>query len=372
MKKFHLVDFAAHFQKGFRNHVVSIHEVPQLVKAFGRYGCYATYFFFSDDILTYMSAHPAGTAPTVAGYEGKVWAPYFPIDLDHPELEVSLEAARHFISLFADRWGIEPNGAQLYFSGSKGFHIMLDARLFGRIVPSKSLPSLFASLRLHLAQELPEKYRQTIDLGIKDRLRLLRLPNTIHEKSALYKVIFSQDELERLRPDEIREIAKGPRELSLTDETGLVPRTEVKANPQAAQLFNRIRRQLRRIEKKPFTYRFRRPQDLDKLVLPCAGLQKIWESHVEAGYRNNCAIRLASEFRLLGLSEDESREKLFEWNEKNHIDLPPHELQGVVRSAYQHPFPYRYSCRDEILRLFCPLPSIEACLAHLSSQSQGD
>jgi len=90
-------------------------------------------------------------------------------------------------------------------------------------------------------------------------------------------------------------------------------------------------------------------------------LQKIWESHIEPGYRNNCAIRLASELRLLGLSEDEANDKLFEWNEKNGIQLPADELRAVVRSAYQHRFPYRYSCRDDILRRFCPLPDYRSC-----------
>ena len=32
------------------------------------------------------------------------------------------------------------------------------------------------------------------------------------------------------------------------------------------------------------------------------GVQQIWKNHIEAGYRNNCAIRLVLEFRLLGLT----------------------------------------------------------------------
>ena len=43
------------------------------------------------------------------------------------------------------------------------------------------------------------------------------------------------------------------------------------------------------------------------------------------------------------------------------IELPVDELRNVVRSAYQHRFPYRYSCRDEILRRFCPLPDYGSC-----------
>jgi hypothetical protein len=370
MRKFHLVDFAAHFQKGFRNHVVSIAEVPDLVKAFSHYGCYATYFFYSDEVLTYMSAHAIGSTPSIGGYEGKVWVPSFPIDLDHPDLGIALEAARFFISLFLDEWKVDPNGIQVYFSGSKGFHLMLDMRLFGKIIPSKSLPLLLASMRRHLAQELPDRQRETVDLGIKDRVRLLRLPNTMHEKSRLYKAILSFDELKTLSPDEIRELAKESRPLRITDETGFLSRVVVKENPAASQFFRHIKRQVRHLTQKPFGYRFRRPGDLCHLALPCAGVQKIWESHVDPGYRNNCAIRLASEFRLLGLTEEEAREKLIEWNEKNAINLPPHELHNVIRSAYQHPFPYCYSCHDEILQRFCPLPNYESCQAHVGGHSE--
>ena len=41
MRKFYLIDFAAHYQKGFRNHVVPISEVPAWVESFDHYGCLA-------------------------------------------------------------------------------------------------------------------------------------------------------------------------------------------------------------------------------------------------------------------------------------------------------------------------------------------
>lgn len=367
MHRFHLVDFAAHYQKGFRNHIVSIGEVPRLVEAFGGYGCYATYFFYSDEILAYMGSRAGESAPTIAGYEGKVWASRFPIDLDHPDLRVALEAARFFVALFLDRWEIDPNGVQVYFSGAKGFHLLLDTRLFGRIMPSKSLPLIFAALRSRLAQELPDSYRATVDLAIKDPVRLLRLPNTVHEKSRLHKVIIFPEELKECGPQEIRKLASRPRPLPLTDETGLLSRVSVVENAQARRLFRRVRQQVRRLTGKPFRYRFHRPEDLGRIDFPCAAIQRIWESHVEPGYRNNCAIRLASAFRLLGLSEAEGREKLFEWNARNSVDLPSLELENVIRSAYHHRFPYRYGCRDQILRHFCPLPDYQACRVHVQS-----
>ncbi len=370
MRRFHLVDFAAHFQKGFRNHVVPIVEVPSLMRMFGSYGCYTTYFFFSDEILTYMSAHTVDSNSSIAGYEGKVWAPFFPVDLDHPDLGVTLEAARFLISLLTDRWIANPNALQVYFSGSKGFHLMVDSRLFGKMLPSKRLPLILDAMRRHLAQELPIGLRETVDLAIKDRVRLLRLPNTIHEKSGLYKVLISPEELKTASPDQIRKLAERSRLLPLTDETGFLSRVPVKENEEAAAFLKKILRQVKRMTQKPFRYRFRRPEDLSHLEVPCAGMQKIWVSHVEPGNRNNCAIRLASEFRLLGLSEEEAEEKLFAWNRMNSIELPPHELHNVIRSAYQHPFPYRYGCGDSILRSFCPLPTYAACQAHIAEHSR--
>jgi primase-like protein len=276
--------------------------------------------------------------------------------------------------LFLQDWQINPDAMQIYFSGSKGFHLMLDARLFGKMFPSKNLPLVFDSMRRHLAQEIPEQLRETVDLAIKDRVRLLRLPNTVHENSKLTKVILSVDELNRMSADDIRSQARTVRPLALTDETGLVSKVEIKENATAVEFIRRIQRQVKKLTRKPFRYRFNRPPDLARIVFPCAGLQGIWESHVEPGFRNSSAIRLASALRLLGLSSDETHEKLLEWNERNGIGLPYNELHNVVHSAYQHRFPYRYSCRDEILRRFCPLPDVESCqsfvLAH-AAPSEG-
>jgi Primase C terminal 1 (PriCT-1) len=370
MRSFHFVDFAAHYQKGFRNHIVSITEVPALAKLFNYFGCYATYFFFSDEVLTYMSAQGDNAPPSVAGYDGKVWSPFLAIDLDHMEVTPALEAAKRLSSFLLERWAIDPLALQIYFSGLKGFHLLLDTRLFGRIAPSKHLPTIFDSMRRHLAQELPEPLRETVDLSIKDRVRLLRLPNTIHEKSKLYKIILSPTELENLNPEQIRELANKARPLRFSDETGLVSCVDIKANPKASELFSRVRRQTAKLTRKPFVYRIRRPADLSKLDFICAGVRKIWESHIEPGYRNNCAIRLASEFRLMGLSGEETEQKLLEWNQRNGIELSLTELQSVVRSAYQHRFPYRYSCRDPILQRYCPLPDLKSCRGLVADRSK--
>jgi hypothetical protein len=76
-------------------------------------------------------------------------------------------------------------------------------------------------------------------------------------------------------------------------------------------------------------YRFRRPVDFARIAFSCAGDQRIWESHIESGYRNNCAIRLGSALRLLGLSEEKTSRKMTEWNEKNLIKYRRQSLRAL-------------------------------------------
>ena len=155
----------------------------------------------------------------------------------------------------------------------------------------------------------------------------------------------------------------------MTDETGLLSQAAVAENLAAGELLGRIQRQFKKLTRRPFDYRFSRPMNLTEMQFPCAGAQAIWERHIEPGYRNNCAIRLASELRLLGLSAAECENKLREWNGKNRIELSGDELGTVVRSAYLHRFPYRYSCHDTLLRRYCPLTDERDCHAFVAGKS---
>jgi hypothetical protein len=157
--------------------------------------------------------------------------------------------------------------------------------------------------------------------------------------------------------------------MTLTDETGFLSTADVIENPAAAQLFQHVRRQLKKLTRKPFAYRFRRPADLTQLTFPCAALQTIWESHIEPGYRNNCAIRLASELRLLGLSEEEANDKLFEWNERNSIDLPPRSFV-TWRARLSASISLSIQLSGRILRRFCPLPNYESSRKFATEHAQ--
>jgi hypothetical protein len=354
--RYRYVDFAAQWQQGFRNHVVAVGEVPALIAQHGAVECYASIFRFADDILLYLAEHRVEGRPSIAGYDGRVWAPFLPLDIDaHPptaELSDALDLARRVYRLLVERWQAPPAAVHAYFSGAKGFHLLVDTRAFGRVAPSRDLHRAFSRVRLQILKALPDAARPLFDLAIGDKVRLLRLPNTRHAGSGLYKVALDAAELLTCSAEEIRVLARAARPLSRVAAAGLQPVEAVTAARSLAEAYQRARRALRR-ERGPHPYRLGQPPAAPEGAL-CAARLEMWRTRISPGNRNNVAIRLASAFRLAGHTREETLGLMLAWNRRQRIDLPETEIRSVVHSAYARPYPYTYGCHDEVVRSFCP------------------
>jgi len=90
----------------------------------------------------------------------------------------------------------------------------------------------------------------------------------------------------------------------------------------------------------------------------CDAKQRMYNSHIEPGDRNNCAIILASHFRNEGKSEPTTQEMMSEWNARNSIGLAEYELANVVRSAYRST-PYDFGCSS--LAGYCTYTDRKQC-----------
>jgi hypothetical protein len=350
-KEFIFVDFAAGRQPGFRNNIVRAGDVPDLVTRYGSYECYATSFFFTEELREYVEERGS-----VAGYDGEAYAPYLVLDVDNPEIDLALESARKVLLLLSKEWGIPNEAVQCYFSGSKGFHIMIDSRIFGDVRPSKTLHMEFSKVREFIAQDAGAD----MDLAIKDKLRLIRIPNTINRRSGLYKIQISIGNIMELKAKDIIEEAEKPRTLIDVNSSGLLPATDVKPNERAGKIYattlmyvkdRRIRAVI------DYSLRGEKPENL-----LCEARKKIWEFPVEEGFRHNCAMRLLSQFHISGYEKEKSMRLMTQWNLNNNINLPGREIVSMVESVYSSPHPYSYGCRDSILQTFCPYRDrLEAC-----------
>ena len=361
---FYLVDFASRLQPGFRNNLVSIHLIPSLIIRYKNYECYSTYFIYPREILGYMrnNYNPYTKRYSISGYDGEVHANYLPVDIDSKDLSSAHNTAKALVSFLLNDLKIQRKAILIYFSGSSGFHLMIDARAFGEVKPSKNLHLIFSNLRSLLAQH-SKADRETIDLSIKDKLRLWRLPNTVNRKSNLYKIQLTLSDLFKLNPDEIKKKARKPQSLFYTDRTGLIPTVEdIKPSEEALALFKeavkRSRPSVKPLHAQAPTHSHK---ELDLKKIFCKAELFLATNPIPIGYRNNSAVRLISRLRLKGFDRETAENFIKDWNLTNEIFLPESELRSIVRSVYSRNYCYDYGCNDEILKKFCPYKNRSEC-----------
>jgi antitoxin component HigA of HigAB toxin-antitoxin module len=123
-------------------------------------------------------------------------------------LENSRADAVKIITFFMERFGLSEDEIRVYFSGSKGFHILVDPIVLG-IQPDKSLHRFFKLIANYLVVQLGLR---SLDTGsIYGHGRMLRMVNSIHHKSGLFKVELTHAELKGDLNEVINSIAKSPR-----------------------------------------------------------------------------------------------------------------------------------------------------------------
>lgn len=104
------------------------------------------------------------------------------------------------------------NQLEIYFSGQKGFTLTLKM--------DKFLPPFKVA---HLALNILGQELSTLDPSLYNASRILRIPNTKHQTSGLYKVQLSEEELKTLSIEDIKDIAQEPGELMSADEAIEIP-----------------------------------------------------------------------------------------------------------------------------------------------------
>jgi hypothetical protein len=189
-----------------RNNVLGLTDVTAQLPTDKNEG-YCTWHRFP---MAYQN-HWHATGST-GNYQGPSYADFLPFDFDGDDLGVVLERVRQFLKVLELNWEVEGlHGIRCYFSGRKGFHVLLSHALFGGWIPSVSLPRQLKTLAMTLADGIE------IDSTIYDQNRLLRLPNTQHGTSDLWKVPLDINEVLTLSIDAITDIAKKPRTVEFPD-----------------------------------------------------------------------------------------------------------------------------------------------------------
>jgi len=96
--------------------------------------------------------------------------------------------------------GLDEDNIGCYFTGGKGFSVEVEINDY--ITPDK-----FKAITADIAGDLG-----TFDTVVNDPNRIVRLANTKHQNSGLYKIPLTPEELVSLKIDEIKLLAKNPRQ----------------------------------------------------------------------------------------------------------------------------------------------------------------
>lgn len=215
---------------------------------------------------------------------------------------------------------LQDKDIELYFSGAKGFHIIIDHKVFG-FQPSRVLNKHLKSIALYYKAST---FTKCIDTAIYDYRRLFRVPNTINTKTGLYKVPVSLNKLTSMTYEELLEYAKEPRKMV---------KKPIQYNQKAHDAFYELIEKLAERERRTVNTAVAREYVNEKKLLPC--VEYILQNGADEGQRNNTTVALASSLLQIGHSKEEVIEILDEWNRtKNEVPISQRELLTTINSAY--------------------------------------
>ena len=284
---------------------------------------------FADKLDEFISSHNnTDVYYCVYNYENEdidhckmLGSPYLDFDTDIESEEAFDEVrkeVRMAMNYFVTYWKVPINMIEVYFSGNKGFHLVIPYQVLG-IKADAELNLKFKQVAQLVIKQCNAKH---IDTGIYDRKRLFRIPNTINAKSGLYKVPMTYEQLETMNLDDVIEWASIPRDFPFE-----TPALSLKSAMHYKAMFKK-----KPVEKKKKKKAFQIPQKRKRL-LPC--VVEILKNGAHPPQRNNTTVALASSLMQSGIPRDETEDIILDWNQSNDEPLKESEISITVSSAYR-------------------------------------
>lgn len=261
----------------------------------------------------------------------------FHVDIDMDgDLEGSRQQAerlvKHYLSL-----GVPEPAVGIRFSGKKGFDIALPWQVLG-VRPQGVMSLAWTTWKLLGRQLIAELDLRGVDEGLWRRNGTIRLENTQHPSSSLFKVRLTVDELAQL--ETVLERAKQPRPSPYRPEAVaaslvVVPGLRRLYLPLQAQADSDLAR-IRALRARPLE-----PEVMSQVQgkrVKC--VHNILRSRPQAGARNETVFHLAMMLKQTGHDERTARDLARGWLGSQHMDVGSDQ---TVNSVYTGP--YAGGCR---------------------------
>lgn len=304
-----------------RNNVV---ELGRLKNPTGQTDCYRTVFRYPEAFKQHVD-----NMGTVKGYKGPQAADFFPIDIDDAEdLHKAHETAKKIITHLAENYELDLSALRCYFSGAKGFHILICEAVIDTY-PGVKLSAIFKRMARTLLEGV------SYDPSIYDATRLFRLANTINSKTGLHKIPLTPAEILHNTTEEIIKMADKPRQVEVVNDFNV------------NSILHDLYIQCGKEQDKPA------PVDTTEITPPKDAKLCYYSllQGVGEGERDNAALRLAVYFRKQGYAADMVGGLLTAWNNRNNPKLTAEDVAKTVKQGFENS--YDFGCNDFLLMEYC-------------------
>ena len=176
---------------------------------------YLSAFQFGDD----FAEHLARTG-SPAGFNGSTWAPFVWCDIDRDEaaggIARALADTRQLVNVLDERFGVLRDVLVPFLSGGKGFHLGVPTALWA---PTASVD--FHAIARQFAETLAAEAGIAVDVGVFDRVRAFRAPNSRHPKTGLHKRFVPVDVLDLASVNGVLSLARTPEPFEVPSTDGV-------------------------------------------------------------------------------------------------------------------------------------------------------
>jgi len=265
---------------------------------------------------------------------------YFDLDGQFEQTrEDAIKIVRYFT---ADRFNLPQEMVRVWYSGGKGFHVLINAEVIG-CKPHQHLTYIHKKAALFLENYLGLKTLDTA--SIYSISRMWRIPNSRHH-SGKYKVEFYHNELFNKTEAEIKEIASKPRETLWSEEDLRDIAVDEDLNAWYEEFVQAYEEDIK--------FQCHRPSGTVKNVgmVPVC-VQDLLDNHIRLeGSRNKATLTLASFYKDQDMSMQDVEALLIPWalrtpkeftSKKNERELTA-GTKSVVKTVYGSKDRYNFGC----------------------------
>lgn len=259
-------------------------------------------------------------------------------DIDCPtDLKAAQESTITLCIMLMERTTVPQECLDIYFSGNKGFHVLIACEVFNAI-HSPHVLVLYKAM----AQKAQQHGVSCLDLSVYTNRRIWRMPNSINTKSGLYKIPLTFEELRDMDIAGIQELARSPR----PDDSLATP----KPCEQTAHWYRNAINHFENQPKKSKSHAKQINQEFKKgwRMLPC--VKEIENATLCDGNRHHTYMLLARYYSYLNMHHDEIFDRIEKIDNRNPIHDADY-IERIIKFGLKSP---GFSgCNDPQLHKHC-------------------